>query len=752
MYCTAKTDEHSTPEKADTGDLDRSPHQQATDQLVPQQGSILAALEHDLVPSYIANVQSWIRGSQSMATIDDSSAMFVSCTSMPNLQSPAANNQTIGMLTPRAGRRSMSIESVLADVAAQLSPVMSAIEDPIDSESDSEYITGSETGSSSRSSFVEITSVENEAYRCSGRFAPRLSTIERAHDGRLQIKPNDTPLQNAHALSPTESTPRFGAISEILAKDCTVGADSGNESATDASPQSETHAVPECGDDMTDICQVGGFPLAPNAICIQQRDKPNLFHGSNTGGDVTIADPSRILLSISLNSSESNGQDGVDPGNEQTSPELASPPMSPDRLRTVTVNTSVDTAETAKADSAPVSPISRKNGHSECDPYKADQQPSIESEPSSLMQQVVHNTIVHSETESERSIVGASEEAVSNTHGVELCDDSGLLSRHQRHAEGVGLSLFANENQISGSRMFSIFSDVSQSDMSLLNASQSLPDQYYGQFSQLSLLFDGHQQSIVQSVVGDTSSDGASAGLGVSQTATNTREYRGEIATAFSGNQFDNRGSTARGINRNAKNHNKGTECDDNGDDDDDEMALSEIIAINRAVISPPTPAQNSDAPDQPLSQEPKEPSEIQSGEPSSPEDDASNRPSFSSLASRTRKLSTALGSFRNLHRKIRSTATGAPGRAAAITDDSSSSGDGVNTHASHLSGGKEFRFNELVAVYETWNRDEYDRKGMPSAKLDSEAIEQIKHELNEFKVYEMQVHEDSRQHTHFIY
>ncbi|KAJ2787115.1 hypothetical protein GGI15_000991 [Coemansia interrupta] len=229
--------------------------------------------------------------------------------------------------------------------------------------------------------------------------------------------------------------------------------------------------------------------------------------------------------------------------------------------------------------------------------------------------------------------------------------------------------------------------------MSLLNASQSLPDQYYGQFSQLSLLFDVHSN------------------------AKNYKDAQNEVV-------------------------------DD--DDDDDELALSEIIAINRAVISPPTPAQHSDTSAQLLSQEPEELPEVQSDEASNAEDGISSRPSFSSLASRTRKISTALGSFRNLHRKIRSTATGAPERAMATTD--SSSGDVVEAQDIRLGGGKAFRFNELVAVYETWNRDEYDRKGMPSAKLDSEAIEQIKHELNEFKVYEMQVHEDSRQHTHFIY
>ncbi|KAJ2550417.1 bud neck involved protein [Coemansia sp. RSA 1933] len=63
----------------------------------------------------------------------------------------------------------------------------------------------------------------------------------------------------------------------------------------------------------------------------------------------------------------------------------------------------------------------------------------------------------------------------------------------------------------------------------------------------------------------------------------------------------------------------------------------------------------------------------------------------------------------------------------------------------------KTFRFNEAVAVYETWDRDAYDRKGMPLSRLDAEQLEVIKEELNAFKMNEMYVHEDSRANTHII-
>ncbi|KAJ2781994.1 hypothetical protein H4R18_002550 [Coemansia javaensis] len=117
------------------------------------------------------------------------------------------------------------------------------------------------------------------------------------------------------------------------------------------------------------------------------------------------------------------------------------------------------------------------------------------------------------------------------------------------------------------------------------------------------------------------------------------------------------------------------------------------------------------------------------------------------------------LDGLRQLQRTIR------PGGASDTTSSSNSScssSDGGGGNAGGNSHGdprrqlvkrpsKVFRFNELVAVYETWDRDEYDRRGMPTARLDAELIEQIKQELNEFKTHEMRVHAESRANTHII-
>ncbi|KAJ2803663.1 hypothetical protein H4R20_002801 [Coemansia guatemalensis] len=139
-------------------------------------------------------------------------------------------------------------------------------------------------------------------------------------------------------------------------------------------------------------------------------------------------------------------------------------------------------------------------------------------------------------------------------------------------------------------------------------------------------------------------------------------------------------------------------------------------------------------------------------------------------VPSKTRKLATALvkaaqlDGIRSIHRKIRPTGqhvSGSGRRSRGSSKASECSTCSIQCVASEpkpplpplrkRSSKKEFRFNELVAVYETWNREEYDRRGMPSAKLDPELIEKIKHELNEYKAYEMCVHEGARKNTHFI-
>jgi hypothetical protein len=70
--------------------------------------------------------------------------------------------------------------------------------------------------------------------------------------------------------------------------------------------------------------------------------------------------------------------------------------------------------------------------------------------------------------------------------------------------------------------------------------------------------------------------------------------------------------------------------------------------------------------------------------------------------------------------------------------------------------GGKTsvIRFTKLVSVRETYSKGDYDRGSDPEAvctRLTPAMAQQIKEELNAYKLHEMQVHEYSRVHTHFF-
>ncbi|RIB04840.1 hypothetical protein C2G38_1914785, partial [Gigaspora rosea] len=59
----------------------------------------------------------------------------------------------------------------------------------------------------------------------------------------------------------------------------------------------------------------------------------------------------------------------------------------------------------------------------------------------------------------------------------------------------------------------------------------------------------------------------------------------------------------------------------------------------------------------------------------------------------------------------------------------------------------KKLQFSSNILVHQTWTRDDYDRRGDQSTcnKLTPLLAQRIKQELNEFKLIEMQVHEDSK-------
>jgi hypothetical protein len=76
--------------------------------------------------------------------------------------------------------------------------------------------------------------------------------------------------------------------------------------------------------------------------------------------------------------------------------------------------------------------------------------------------------------------------------------------------------------------------------------------------------------------------------------------------------------------------------------------------------------------------------------------------------------------------------------------------------HVSDMSPKKDsvVRFRKMVSVRETFSKSDYDRASDPDAvctRLTPAIAQQIKDELNSFKLHEMKVHESSRGHTHFF-
>lgn len=66
----------------------------------------------------------------------------------------------------------------------------------------------------------------------------------------------------------------------------------------------------------------------------------------------------------------------------------------------------------------------------------------------------------------------------------------------------------------------------------------------------------------------------------------------------------------------------------------------------------------------------------------------------------------------------------------------------------------RQVQFTKLVSVRETWSKQDYDRGSDPEAvctRLTPLIAQEIKEELNAYKLHEMQVHKFSRVHTHFF-
>ncbi|KAJ1652396.1 bud neck involved protein [Dispira simplex] len=119
-----------------------------------------------------------------------------------------------------------------------------------------------------------------------------------------------------------------------------------------------------------------------------------------------------------------------------------------------------------------------------------------------------------------------------------------------------------------------------------------------------------------------------------------------------------------------------------------------------------------------------------------------------SSLSSSPRHTSTAGSQPSSILKKTSSQlSSNSLASTASINSSSSSTSLGaiIRQHS------KQLRFAETVLIYETFDPTLYDRRGEAMMRLTPEIAYEIKTELNNFKMHELIVHEESKQYTHFI-
>ncbi|KAJ2804460.1 hypothetical protein H4R21_001637 [Coemansia helicoidea] len=492
---------------------------------------------------------------------------------------------------------------------------------------------------SSRSSCTEQQVVGETAYRCSSRYAPRLSTVERVDDGRLLLRPSGSTVLTQDTCTPAGS----------------------DESAAGG------------------MGAAGGHLPAPHAPLANGAVDSMRIHVSKLGVEAQGLPACAFEYDASLASLDGPAVAAVDPdgaGSLTSLPDahrfyIITPPESPNKSNQTTANTSLATAVPAGDDLDASS--SGAAGAGMGGPAKAAELPS----------KLVR--CYYTSEDGEDDSPGSAKSPVEPRDSVMASTEAG------RH--GAECSIVCSPSPPAPPAASAQVSCVSGVEPAASDATGTRQPALEGQHqmsatgTETSLLFGGHYASIVRTAVADCHSP----------------------VPLHSGAQ---------------------TAAD--------------------AAVPPSTVAALPDGAggmaSQPRAQE----------------------------ASRPRKLTAALvkaaqlDGLRHLQRMIRSgggrrahSGASTASRAASSSSSSSSVGSGTGsksaygTQRSRPTGTaqrqKVFRFNELVAVYETWDRGEYDRRGMPATKLDAELIEQIKQELNDFKAHEMPVHDESRANTHFI-
>ncbi|KAI9504033.1 hypothetical protein BX070DRAFT_126024 [Coemansia spiralis] len=778
MYCTAKSENSPVPtETAQAIAQPETPvHNMVASAGVQIGGNIsLNGSQTKITP--------WHNSFPSLTTVENISATFVSCKSISSflrsqdIETPETSNDRsqedpaiVQVDEPERAGRSESVASAVHNLD-ESDPLSGS--NPPDEMGCANGMTdlGSVVSSknSSRSSLAEVPIIEAAAYRCSGRYAPRLSTIERAQDGRLRIRPSSIYMQlNGYEqplLMQAETTPEtdtsIGAdaadgtgaavspeqllaplevtiIENIQGYACNV--DSGNESTTYHSPSQNAH---KCDDLSSNICR-----KIETSSCQQRaslEDSPYLASKTTSGlhnndylatvvqndsqqtqetdavvdlGTIITPATSSVVYTDSDASTRSAAKENRVASLRFSSPPLVSarplsaiitPPESPEKASTITENISLDSSELRNsASTMGKSPVVAK-----CK-------------------------------------TGARKKHYSSDDCAVVLHEYKLTS----YGEPQPGQLLAHLRQISTEKHKQNF-DWSRDDMMVFSKD---------------IRRSSHPPPLPPSVnqISDTR---ALPSLNLPQLQFNAHTNPKRTSFLFDGkceltdvfNDKENNGYLKDGSNA--------------IDDTDENMALADVIALSQATAaSSPTDLAKTTA-----DAEAKAGVEILSADNQLEELPVSEKPRW--LATTLAKAAQ-LEALLHLHRKIKGTSTHTPG--IRISNNSSRKtnsnttatgkrrgrkGSDADCHrTTNVAAGaaiagkggaqkklirqrakKAFRFNELVAVYETWDRDMYDRRGQPSTRLDAEQLELIKQELNDFKTYEMDVHEDSRNNTHII-
>ncbi|KAJ2676881.1 hypothetical protein IWW42_000219 [Coemansia sp. RSA 1085] len=524
----------------------------------------------------------------------------------------------------------MSIGFMLVDAVEHLASIRQRDNVASDSESIS-----SSSSSSSKYECAEHTIIDTNAYRCSSKHAPRLSTIERSQDGRLLLKPTAS----------TSDKPT----------------DSGHTSTADASPK--TPDSPGIGNYIHTAC-LENFPPFPDISPRRRAREPVnslLIHASKLEAACSETCESPI----------------VDMSSEQHCKPLpktlhATPPDSPEQESVASGNASEGTT-VSTADNAGNSGIStaypKSDGKNEQYSEK-----STHSSRSSVNSETIDSSgadtaVSCSETQASTAIESASSPVSSQPAHEDL--------QHASQNRSYDSMTQLTDSTCRDSNLCSMFSDISDIDLRSLGL-LDLSHVSSGPWAE-SLLFSGSQ-----------------------------------VNTARPCPTLNNISDSSQPAT-----------CPSLDPNELDDMPLAQVAYMT------------SKSTQQPLA---------------NPHESKARR--LTSALAKAAQLD-GLRHFRRNKPDRWSHNPSVLRRYSGSSNESGSSGkqrnEGLRDSLPGKGSKKLFRFNELVAVYETWNRDEYDRRGMQATRLDAELIEQIKQELNEYKTFEMPVHEASRQYTHFI-